>query len=247
MGPAASCKVAPVRRDYIKAESARLGRPMEMLWFGHAGRPVLMFPTSVGRFYQVEDFGIIGGLTGMIDAGVVQAVCVDSVDAESWYNTGAHPSVRAARHAQYDAYLHDEVLPFVRSRAGRSDVALFGASFGAYHAMNLACRYPDEIAKAIAMSGLYDIHRFLDGYWDDTCYFHCPTAFVPNMDEAWSRRLARVAFVVATGEHDSLVQPNRDLAAILSAKGVPVQCEIWPGVFGHDWPWWIENLPRFLP
>ena len=20
----------------------------------------------------------------------------------------------------------------------------------------------------------------------------------------------------------------------------------WPGVFGHDWPWWRENLRRFV-
>ncbi len=236
-----------MHREYIKMESARLGRTMELLWFGHAGRPVIMFPTSVGRFYQVEDFGIIGGIAGLIDAGVVQAVCVDSVDAESWYNTGAHPSVRARRHEQYDAYLHDELLPFIRHRAGRGDVATFGASFGAYHAINFACRYPDEVTKAIAFSGLYDVHRFLDGYWDDACYFHCPTAFLPNMDDALCRRMSRVAFVIATGEHDSLVAANRDLAGILGAKGIPVHCEIWPGVFGHDWPWWIENLPRFLP
>ena len=236
-----------MQRDYIKADSARLGRPMEILWFGHAGRPVIMFPTSVGRFYQVEDFGIIGGLAGMIDAGTVQAVCVDSVDAESWYNTGAHPSVRARRHEQYDAYLHDEVLPFVRGRAGRGDVAVFGASFGAYHAINFACRYPDVVRLAVAFSGLYDIHRFLGGYWDDTCYFHCPTVYVANMDAEWCRKLSQVRFVVATGEHDSLVQANRDFIDLLRRKGIPVHGEIWPGVFGHDWPFWKEHLRRFLP
>jgi hypothetical protein len=23
--------------------------------------------------------------------------------------------------------------------------------------------------------------------------------------------------------------------------------EIWPGVFGHDWQFWIDNLRRFVP
>lgn len=236
-----------LHREYLRAESRALGRPMEILWFGHAGRPVLIFPTSMGRFYQVEDFGLIGGLGGRIEAGEIQAVCVDSVDEESWYNRGAPPGVRCRRHEQYDAYVHGEVLPLIRTRTGRSDLAVFGASFGGYHAMNFACRYPEEVTKAISFSGLYGVHRFLDGYWDDCCYFHCPTAFVANLDEGLARKLAAVSFVVATGEHDSLVAENRGFAALLARKGVPVHCEIWPGVFGHDWPWWIHHLPRFLP
>ena len=41
-----------VQRDYIKEFSHRLGRDMEILHFGHAGRPLLIFQTSMGRFYQ---------------------------------------------------------------------------------------------------------------------------------------------------------------------------------------------------
>ncbi len=242
--PATACGVA---RDYVKSRSERLSRDMELLWFGRAGRPLVLFPTSCARFFQAEDFGLVEALRPKIEAGELQAVCVDGVDEESWYNASVHPSVRRARHEQYDAYLHDELLPYVRRRSGRADLALFGASFGAYHAVNLACRYPDEIGKAIAFSGLYDIHRFLDGHWDDGCYFQCPTAYVPNMDESWVRRLSRVAFVVATGEHDSLVADNRGFAEILSNKGIPVHAEIWPGVFGHDWCFWQEHLPRFVP
>ena len=41
-----------MQRDYIKEFSHALGREMEVLHFGHAGRPLLVFPTSMGRFYQ---------------------------------------------------------------------------------------------------------------------------------------------------------------------------------------------------
>ena len=30
-----------------------------MLVFGHAGAPVLVFPTSQGRFYEFEDRGMV--------------------------------------------------------------------------------------------------------------------------------------------------------------------------------------------
>jgi hypothetical protein len=26
-----------------------------------------------------------------------------------------------------------------------------------------------------------------------------------------------------------------------------VHSELWPGVFGHDWSFWIDNLRRFIP
>ena len=45
---------------------------MELLRFGHAGQPVVAFPTSMGRFFQWEDFGLIGLLAWRLAAGAVQ-------------------------------------------------------------------------------------------------------------------------------------------------------------------------------
>lgn len=234
-------------REYGEWNSTHLNRKMEFLWFGHVGRPVLIFPTSMGRFYQNEDFSLIGALADRVEAGEIQLLCVDSVDEESWYNKHLHPAARARRHDEYDRYIRHEIIPYILERSRRGDLVAFGASFGAYHAANLAARYPELVSKAILFSGLYDIHRYLDGYWDDTCYFHCPTAYIANMDESWTRRLSQVAWIVATGEHDSLIQENRHFSALLWSKGIPNHAEFWSGVFGHDWPWWKENLQRFLP
>lgn len=219
---------------------------MELLWFGNNGFPVLAFPTSMGRFFQYEENGLVERLAGKIDAGLIQLVCVDSVDAESWYNDSLPPPLRGVRHQQYDAYLRRELVPYVQSRARRGDLGTFGCSFGAYHASNFAARYPEVVTKAVCFSGIYDIHRFLGGYWDDIDYYNCPTAYIPNMDATWSGRLAGIDWTVATGEYDSLVNDNREFAALLGGKGIPNHSEIWPGVFGHDWPFWNDNVGRFL-
>src|ERR1700719_596773 len=55
-----------MNREYHKWYSPRLGRDMELLVFGHAGLPVLVFPTSGGRFYEFEDRGMVGALGGKI-------------------------------------------------------------------------------------------------------------------------------------------------------------------------------------
>jgi esterase/lipase superfamily enzyme len=233
-------------RDYVRHYSGALGRDMEFLWFGKFGRPVILFPTSSGRFYENEDFKLTDSLADKVDSGEIQLISVDSVNDESWYNKSVHPAVRAARHAQYDAYLRHELVPYIFNRAQRGDLAVYGASFGAYHAANFAARYPDVVSRAICFSGVYDIHSFLDGYWDETCYFHCPTAFIPNLDGEWVGKLSRIGWVIATGEHDTLVQKNRDFSQLLWSKGISNYSEFWPGVFGHDWPWWREHLRRFV-
>src|SRR5579859_1272348 len=120
---------------------------MELLVFGHAGARVIAFPTSMGRFYQWEDFGLVGALREHLERGWIQLYCVDSVDAESWYAKQKPPAERARRHNQYDRYILDEVLPYSAGRNGTPFVMTAGASFGAYHAINFALRHPQAVNR----------------------------------------------------------------------------------------------------
>ena len=96
-----------MNREYRKWWSPALGRDMELLVFGDRGTPVLVFPTSMGRFYQWEDFGLVGHMAPRIEAGWLQLWCVDSVDGESFYNKTGSPQDRARRHLAYERYLID--------------------------------------------------------------------------------------------------------------------------------------------
>ena len=124
-----------MNREYRKWWSPALGRDMEMLVFGDRGTPVLVFPTSMGRFYQWEDFGLVSHMAPRIDAGWVQLWCVDSIDGESFYNKAAAPQDRARRHLAYERYLVDEVLPAIRSANAVDQLIVAGSSFGAFHAL----------------------------------------------------------------------------------------------------------------
>jgi esterase/lipase superfamily enzyme len=83
-----------MHRSYHRWFSPTLGRDMEMLLFGHAGAPVLVFPTSQGRFYEFEDRGMVGTLSEQLEQGWIQLICVDSIDSESFYCRWAHPGGR---------------------------------------------------------------------------------------------------------------------------------------------------------
>jgi len=129
-----------VKRDYRKWHSPALDREMELLVFGDRGTPVVVFPTSMGRFYQWEDFGMVGHLRPRIDEGLMQLWCVDSVDSESFYNKQVGALERARRHLAYDRYLTEEVVPAIRHENTDPALELLGASFGAFHAVTLAQR-----------------------------------------------------------------------------------------------------------
>src|SRR5574340_908526 len=105
-----------MNREYHRWHSPSLDRDMELLVFGHAGARVLVFPTSMGRFFQWEDMGMITALGEHLEKGWIQLFCVDSVDAESWYAKSRPPAERARRHVQYDRYLLSEVLPFTTQK-----------------------------------------------------------------------------------------------------------------------------------
>ena len=237
-----------MNREQASWSSPILGRKMELLWFGHAGRPMIWFPTSQGRFYQYEDFGLIGAVGDLIEAGQIQVACVDSVDEESFYAEWRHPRERIARHDRYDRYISEEVVPWFRKR-GKTDrkVATLGASFGAYHAVNFGLRHQDLCDKVVGFSGKYDIHSFLDDYWDDTAYFHCPTAYVPNMNAEWVAKLSRMDICIVTGETDNILEGSRQMIGILNAKGIPNRGHVWSAPYGHDWPWWKVQIRQYVP
>ena len=52
---------------------------MELLVFGHAGTPVVVFPASMGRFFDCENRGMIDAVAGKYENGGLQALCVPFV------------------------------------------------------------------------------------------------------------------------------------------------------------------------
>jgi esterase/lipase superfamily enzyme len=236
-----------MNREYHKWYSNALRREMELLIFGHDGIPLIVFPTSMGRFFDYESRGMIQAVGNKYENGELQAFCVDSVDSESWYNKSVPPRERAYRQTEYGRYIFDEVVPLVRSR-NRSDLLITtGCSFGGYHAINFALQHPDIVTGAVSMGGAFDIHQFLDGYYDDNCYYNCPPDFLPNLTDPWYLdRYRRQKLVLATGEADICRDENIRLAGIMESKEIPHWLDVWGNGTGHDWQWWQQMAVKFF-
>jgi esterase/lipase superfamily enzyme len=74
--------------------SPALGQEMEVEVYGHAGRPILAFPSQDGRVADFAGFGMIDACREFLDAGRIRLVAVDGIDWQSWTNAavGAPPA-----------------------------------------------------------------------------------------------------------------------------------------------------------
>ena len=228
--------------NYLKWHSPNLGKEFEMLVFGDSGYPMLLFPTSMGRYYESKDFGLIESIRWFIEEGRIKVYCPDSIDAESWYCTTIHPSPRAFNHSCYDKLLREEILPKMEYETGYDRIVAAGCSFGGYHAANFAFRYPDKVAYLLSLSGVFDIKARVDGHYDDNVYYHNPIDFMPENQHS---DLWRMGIVLGVADNDVSRSSNEHLSQLLSSKNMAHWLDIRPQS-KHDWPIWREMLPHYL-
>jgi esterase/lipase superfamily enzyme len=210
---------------------------MELLIFGHAGAKVLMFPTRDGRFWEYENLRVVASLAGKVEAGFLQLYCIEGLAGETFYNAQRHPADRIRRHAAFEEYVLNEVLPLMASINGHDCTMAMGCSLGAFQATSLALRHPHLFRKLVAFSGRYDltlkVENFadlFDGYYADDIYFHTPTHFLPGLACAWRlQNLRQLDIVLAVGNEDPFLDNTRHLSQLLSEKQVRHQLHLWQG------------------
>ena len=217
-----------------------------MLVFGHDGFPVIAFPTSQARYFELKDFKLIESAASLIDSGKIKIYCPDGIDSESWYNNSIHPADRVKTHNGFENLILNDVIEFAKHETGMKKVALAGCSFGAYHAANISFRHPDKVAYLICMGGSFDIKQFIHGYYDDNCYFNNPPDYMPNLSDPWYLdHIKQIGIILGTGEWDMCLDENLKLSKILNDKGIEHWLDVRQGA-GHDWPWWRKMFPEYL-
>jgi len=242
-----------MQREYWQWWSPALGRPMELLTFGHAGARVLFFPTRRARFFDYENWGVVEALRPRLESGGLQLYCVDSLDAESLYCKDKHPAERVRRHLQYERYLLEEVLPLSEHRNPHACLLAAGCSMGAFHAVNIAFRYPQLFAKVVGLSGRYDLTQSMgcfrdlfQGYVDQEVYLNTPNRFLPNLhDDFYLTHLRRLDIRLAIGADDAFCLDNHFLSEQLSAKGIGHQLHVWAGE-AHAPADWQQMVQLYL-
>jgi esterase/lipase superfamily enzyme len=221
-----------------------------MAVYGHYGIALLLVPTAAADYLEYERFKLIESIAPFIEAGRVKVFSINSINKESWLNDSLEPRNKSIRHQQFNNYVYQEVIPFIRQYTSQeTPIIICGASFGALHSANLFFKRPDLINGCIAMSGVYDLTEYTKGYYDEDVYFNSPCHYLPNLSDHSILELIRkskhIHILSGSGDHED-PDAARRLAGILYAKGIWYELDIWGPDMRHDWPTWRAMLPHYL-
>ena len=239
-----------MERKLTAWHSPALNKNMPVAVYGFYGFAILLIPTAAADYLEYERFQLIDSLRPQIEAGVVKVFSIDSINNESWMNQAVEPRQKAIRHQQWNQYVFEEVIPFIRQQTSENTPILTcGASFGALHSANLFFKRPDLINGCIAMSGVYALTEYTRGYFDDDVYFNSPVHYLPNLNDhsilEQVRKSNHIHILSGSGAYED-PQAARQLAGILHAKSIRYDLNIWGPEWTHDWPTWRAMLPNDL-
>jgi esterase/lipase superfamily enzyme len=230
--------------------SDRLQKEMPVAVYGHYGFALLLVPTAAADYLEYERFQLIDAISPFIDSGKVKVFSVNSINNESWMDHQAHPLHKTYRHKQFNEYVFEEVIPFIRTHTSQdTPIIVCGASFGALHSMNLFLKRPDLINGVLAMSGVYDLTEYSRGHFDDDVYYNSPQHYMPNLTDhgvlEQIRRSHHIHIFSGSGAYED-PDAARSFAGILYNKGINYELDIWGSEWAHDWHTWRTVLPHYL-
>lgn len=239
-----------MERQLTSWYSPSLNKEMPIAVYGHYGFALLLIPTAAADYLEYERFQLMDHLAPFIEVGKVKVFSINSINNESWMNNAMDPRHKAIRHQQFNNYVYNEVVPFIRNNTS-ADTLIFtcGASFGALHSANLFFKRPDIINGCLAMSGVYDLTEYTKGYWDDDVYFNSPIHYLPNLTDhlvlEQIRSSHHIHIVTGSGDYED-PEANRRFGGVLYGKNIWYDLDIWGPEWKHDWGTWRAMLPHYL-
>ena len=242
--------------EYHKDYSHQLNRDMEYKVYGHGGKPVIVFPTSYGRFWQWEDMGMIGAVSGFINDGRIQVFTIDSLDSETVFSDNWDKLGSIHRYDQYMGYVREELLPAALDISRRANgtpdekALVTGASLGAFHAANFFFHQPWHLDGLIGLSGAYSTRTMYGDYMPDEISAYSPLDYLQGsfIDSRWLA-YQRCNIILACGQ-GAWEEPMRTdtilMGELLARRSIPAWVDLWGYDVNHDWPWWQQQLPYYL-
>lgn len=236
-------------KDAWRWRSPHVEQDVQLVRWGHMGTPVLLFPTAGGDAEEVERFHLVGVLGPLIEAGRIKVYSTDSLAGKAWISKQHSAEYCSLFQNRFDAMIYQEIVPTIREDCRTEDIEIIaaGASIGAYNAVASVCRHPDAFRLAVAMSGTYDLSKYLDGRFNQEFYFASPLHFLPGLEGKTLDQLRKRLILLPSGEgpYEDIGESWR-MAAVLGEKGIPNRVDSWGPDYRHDWVTWREMLPQYL-
>ncbi|MDD8049166.1 MAG: alpha/beta hydrolase-fold protein [Thomasclavelia sp.] len=237
---------------YYKEYSNVLNRDMEFKIYGDKGIPILAFPAQDGRFYDLENFGLINSIEQYINDNKVVVITCDTIDKESYSDLNGDKAHRSFMLEQYYHYICDELVPLIHKiTKNRKLLYTTGVSLGGSHAANMFFRRPDLFKGCISLSGYFDSDIFFGDYHDDNVFNNSPIQYLSLMDSAhkYIKMYNKRNIIICCGRgdwEDEMQRSSGTLQEILTRLGVNCWIDYWGYDVNHDWNWWKKQLPYYV-
>ena len=236
-------------KDVLRWYSPNIEQDIQLVRWGHYGTPVLLYPTAGGDAEEVERFHLLSVLQPLIEAGRIKVYSTDSVAGRAWISGRESPEYCSRLQNCFDSYIYHEVTPLIRKDCQSESIEIIaaGASIGAFNAVATVCRHPDVFKMAIAMSGTYDLSKYLYGNFNQDFYFSSPLHYLPGLDGPHLEAIRQRFILMPSGEGDyEDIGESWRMAKVLGNKGIPNRVDPWGPHYHHDWVTWREMLPKYL-
>jgi len=219
---------------------------MELTVYGQSGTPIIGLPTRGASCRQWKDYGMVDAISYQLENEFNQLFCLSSVDDEGFLNENATAAQRLVRQQQYESYIVEEIVPYIKEENDVSFIILAGVDLGGYHAITTALKHPAAFGKAIGMSGIYDIKQFMDGYYTDDVYYSNPIDFIPNMSkQKLLEKVRDVDFRVVSFDADIRKEHALQMSNVLRMKFIEHELDIW-GEGDEEWDVWPQMLKTHI-
>jgi len=236
-------------KEVWRWHSPHVEQDIQLVRWGHFGAPVLLFPTAGGDAEEVERFHLIGAVMPLIEAGRIKVYSTDSIAGKAWISKQHPAEYCSLLQNRFDAMIYREIVPAIRKDCDSPEIEIIttGASIGAFNAVATVCRHPDAFKLAIAMSGTYDLSKYLEGRFIQDFYFASPLHFLPGLEGAILQKLRQRLILLPSGEGDyEDIGESWRMASVLGAKRIPNRVDPWGPEWRHDWNTWRAMLPKYL-
>ncbi len=220
---------------YHKWYSQFFDRDFEMLVFGEAGIPLILFPPTTGRYYTYKDYGFIYSIQELINSSQYKIYCPDSIINETWLDFNLPPELRVKKHLAYENTILKDVIEFAKYETEHDKVLLAGFEFGAYYSLNIAFKFPELVKGLFSFCGIYDIKQFIMGFYDDECYYNNPIDYLSNLKDPWYLdKIKEMRITIATGNYDNHFDESTKISQILNRKKIGHTYAYLEGL-GNNW------------
>ena len=178
----------------------------------------------------------VGAAADLIDAGRLKIYCVDSFDAQSWFNLEIPLEERTYQHRRCEEWILNDVMPWIyklRWHRGGGDLRV----------------QPGCLPRGECLSGTYDPafwNSGLSGVRERTSTRRAPARRAPRLAARAGQRPARLRSGPVGGYHWGAAK-HQAVRRAAGLHGIKCELDLWSHDVPHDWPSWRAQLAHHMP